>query len=72
MFIYEQDPYPGRCRNLRTDASDPYKARFKRCLGFEDQQHVCEFEPDAVNTSLFQFNSYTVQQPQPWTGKSGS
>lgn len=68
MFIFDQDPFPGRCLNFTYDESDFYHAHPKRCLGHADDLHICQFPEDLVP---FSFAFYSADEPAPWTVPPG-
>lgn len=65
MNIHQDDPFPGRCRNLR-----PYGLEMLRCVEYEREQHVCSFPPPKYplgkdNTYSHNLINHTVK-PEPW------
>lgn len=63
-YIYQTDPYPGRCRNLRP--SHYGTGTLLRCLDYEGASRVCTFPADPAAPTAASSNYTITSSPKPW------
>lgn len=69
MTIIAPDPFPGRCKNHRTELRN-WQFVTLRCLDYEAVPHQCSFEKPTLVPSVFEgytiSNNYSAPPPEPW------
>jgi len=65
MIVYQPDPHPGRCRNLRPSVNAYAEAR--RCLEMDGHDGRCRFPEERPAENLASGGGvYSTPQPKPW------